>query len=53
MRSLERVSLVGGFGVENKPNGLHKVAILLHAVSFYGVRPKRKYATESQEYVIN
>jgi len=53
VRGAKTVLLVGWLGVRNQTNGLHKVAILLHAVSFYGIGPNGKYATRSQGYLIN
>jgi hypothetical protein len=36
------VLLVGWLDIRNQTNGLHKVAILLYAVSFYGIGPNGK-----------
>ena len=47
------VLLVGGLGVRNQTEGLRTVAILLHAVSFYGIGSHEKYATRSQGCLIN
>jgi len=53
VRGAKTVLLVGGLGVRNQTNGLNKVAILLYAVSFYGIGSNRKYVTRSQGYLIN
>jgi len=53
VRGAKSVLLIGGLGVRNQRNGLRKVAILLHAVSFYGIGPNGKYATRSQGYLVN
>jgi hypothetical protein len=46
VRGLKTVFLVGGLGVENHPNDLREVAILLRVVSFCGVCPNGKYAIQ-------
>jgi hypothetical protein len=53
VRGVTTILLVSGFGVEGAHNDHHKIPILLHVISFYGVGLKREDFDQSEEYLVN
>jgi hypothetical protein len=46
VRGLATILVIGGLGVEDKPNGACEIPLVLHVISFPGIEPKIKFTDQ-------
>jgi hypothetical protein len=46
VRGLATILVVGGLGVEDKPNGACEIPLVLHVIYFSGIEPKTNFTDQ-------